>query len=328
MNNLNYNNNDMFSYLRGNDLKELIFETQKVMIEYRKSLGIPDYFTFGVEIEYENIANYKVRKIFNDNTFLHDWDLDRDASLTNGGEIVSHILHDNENDWNELLLICKKLKKLRADTSHNAGGHIHVGINSLQHNLNSWMNFLKLYTAYENVLFRFIYGDKICARKNIYKFARPIGKDLYHFLVNDHIHDFDELKDYLPNDTRYLALNFRNVSFDIDKCKNTLEFRAPNATCNEVIWQNNINAITKMINSSNSGLIDIDFLNYKLKHETSFFIKNYYLYNEIDLKGVLEFVDLVFDNNLDKLYFLRQYFKDFQENYGFKDAINAKKFYK
>ena len=34
--------------------------------------------------------------------------------------------------------------------------------------------------------------------------------------------------------------------------------------------------------------------------------------NEIYLNDALEFADLIFDNNLDKVYFLRQYLKSFE----------------
>ena len=34
-------------------------------------------------------------------------------------------------------------------------------------------------------------------------------------------------------------------------------------------------------------------------------------YNEINLKKAIELGDLIFDNNLDKVYFLRQYIKSF-----------------
>ena len=83
-----------------------------------------------------------------------------------------------------------------------------------------------------------------------------------------------------------------------------------------------------MLVSSRDKVMDEEFLNYKLKHEFYPYSSNEHLYNEINLRNVLEFVDLVFDNNLDKIYFLRQYLKNFQENYGIKVAVKAKKFVK
>lgn len=83
-----------------------------------------------------------------------------------------------------------------------------------------------------------------------------------------------------------------------------------------------------MLLSSRNKVIDEDFLNYKLSHEYIPYNENEYLYNNINLKNALEFVDLVFDNNVDKMYFLRQYLKNFQDNYGIKTAVKAKRFVK
>ena len=52
------------------------------------------------------------------------------------------------------------------------------------------------------------------------------------------------------------------------------------------------------------------------------------MHDEVNLQNVLEFVDLVFDNNLDKIYFLRQYLKDFQNGYKINSAVKAKSFVK
>ena len=49
-------------------------------------------------------------------------------------------------------------------------------------------------------------------------------------------------------------------------------------------------------------------------------------YDEIYLEQALEFADLVFTDNLNKMYFLRQYLKSFQVEK--KSLIKAKKFTK
>ena len=43
-------------------------------------------------------------------------------------------------------------------------------------------------------------------------------------------------------------------------------------------------------------------------------ISNISAYSLVYMEQVLEFVDLIFDNNLDKIYFLRQYLKSFKTN--------------
>lgn len=234
--------------------------------------------------------------------------------------------------WQELKKICEHLSRRKADTLHNAGGHIHIGTCVLGEDIEAWRNFLKLYTAYENIIFRFIYGDKISGRKKLFKYAPPIADSIYRAMPSiERAYSLSDIRWALPTSDRYAALNFCNVDFynPESRCgKNTLEFRSPNATTNAVVWQNNINAFAKMLVASRDKVMDEEFLDYKLKHEYLPYSENEYMYNDVSLKNVLEFVDLVFDNNLDKIYFLRQYLKDFQENYGIKTAVRAKKFVK
>ena len=70
-------------------------------------------------------------------------------------------------------------------------------------------------------------------------------------------------------------------------------------------------------------IIEIDIINRRLENSKNI---DYKLYNEIDIEEALEFSDLIFDNNLDKVYFLIQYFKNF--DYAYQPLIKAKKFTK
>lgn len=322
--------NDNFSILRGIDLQQLLLETEKYYLEYRDKLNLPKDVTFGVEIEYENTSEFIVDRFICRK--LPGWRSKTDSSLNSGGEVTSPVMIDKEQYWKELKMVCNYLEKKDADTLHNAGGHIHVGAHVLGNDVDSWRNFLKLYIAYENVMFRFIYGDKISARKRMVYYAPPIADIFYGYLskINE-AQTIEDISNFLPYLGKYSALNLNNVHFwnILDKQgKNTLEFRAPNASTNEVVWQNNINTFTKMILTSRDKVMDEEFLDYKLENEYLPYRENAYLYNNISLKNVLEFVDLVFDNNLDKIYFLRQYLKNFEDNYGIKKAVYTKRFVK
>ena len=318
--------NDVFSQLRGLELQDLLFETSNCMLEYRYLLNLPSDVTFGVEIEYESLYRYKIDQFIET---IRGWTSDDDGSLVIGGEVISPILTDKTSDWQNLKKVCEYLSKKNVDTIHNAGGHIHIGAHVLGDDVEAWRTFLKLYIAYENIIFRFAYGDKISGRKNIKKFASPIACVLYNKLdLFNNASSLFGIRLNLP-DNKYNALNFKNVDWDdveFEDYKNTIEFRSPNATTSAVIWQNSINAFAKMILASKDKVINEAFLDYKLKHEYLPYAGNEYMYNNINLKNVLEFIDLVFDNNLDKMYFLRQYIKDFQDNYGLKGAVKAKRF--
>lgn len=326
---LSLNKNDDFAFLRGLDLQELLIETESYFLEYRDKLNLPDDVTFGVEIEYEGISKTDTDEYIQKN--LNQWNSKCDASLDSGGEVTSPVMIDTPKCWKELQMICNNLTRRKADTLHNAGGHIHIGAYVLGDDVEAWQHFLKLYIAYENVLFRFAYGDKINGRKELMRFAYPRANRLYQMLdkINKSI-TLDHVRSVINSDSKYNAVNFGHVRFDNPNyiCdKNTIEFRNPNSTTNEVIWQNNINAFAKMLVASSLKVMNEDFLDYKLKKEFHKYSGDGY-YNNVNLKNALEFVDLVFDNNLDKIYFLRQYLKNFEDNYGIAKTVDAKRFVK
>lgn len=328
-------NNIFFTKLSANELLELLVSIENFYLEYRNTLYLPIYETFGIEIEYEKFSENKTNKYIS--TYFNKWESTDDGSLVYGGEIISPIMRDLPTYWDELKNICDYLNKHNVNTSLNAGGHVHIGANILEDNLDYWKTFIKLYTVYEDTLFRFIYGDKISPRSKIRKYAPPIAKEFYRIINNfDDIENISGLFQLVPKN-RYFALNLRNAVanyyLEDSNSKNTIEFRSPNATSNPIIWQNNINTFCKMLLSSSMQVIDTDFLDWKLENDFVPFCerRSYssdYLYDEINLKNILEFVDIIFDNNLDKVYFLRQYLKNFEGNYGINKAVKAKRFVK
>lgn len=323
--------NDQFSMFRGLDLQQLLVEVENFFLIYRMTLNIPAEVSFGVEIEYERVLKSQIEKYIKNN--LNDWTLKKDGSLSPGGEINSPILYDNTRSWNQLREICNVLKKRHANTSYNAAGHIHIGAHILN-NAEDWKAFLLMYTRYEPILVRFLYGDKINARYKMQKYA-PLMADYFYknlsIILN--FSTLDDVKKFLRKEYAYHSINFNYVDWEFlqtekkeIKFKNTIEFRSPNATIEETIWQNNINALVKLLLASKKHEVDLEYLKYTLEHERISSEKEFALYDVVNLKDALEFVDIVFDNNLDKVYFLRQYIKNFQENRGSRIAVKAKRF--
>lgn len=211
--------NDMFSKFNNSDLKYLLNEIEKYYLEYRTNLGLPKNITFGVEIEYEKVFKRTADKFITEN--YKNWISEKDDSLIIGGEIISPVMKDKKKYWKELREVCEFLSKRKADTLHNAGGHIHVGACTLGDDLDSWKNFIKLYTVYEHILSRFFYGDKFNARKHILEFAEPVAPILYNridaFNSSSTIHS---LKWKFPAMDKCQALNFCNVDFYKPTCNN------------------------------------------------------------------------------------------------------------
>ena len=123
---------------------------------------------------------------------------------------------------------------------------------------------------------------------------------------------------------RYSAVEFQNVNKKhLDKYKkhNTIEFRAANGTIDPVIWQNNLNMLMNVLMYSKSSKYNLDIIeNRRINTEYK-----YELYDEIYLEQALEFCDLVFNNNYDKVYFLKQYLKSFEFQDYKKEYSKAKK---
>ena len=82
-----------------------------------------------------------------------------------------------------------------------------------------------------------------------------------------------------------------------------------------------------MINSSIITEFDIEKIKEKIENNTNL---NYSYFYKYYIDDALEFADIIFDNNLDKSNFLKQYIKDgsLEKNYITKEPIYSKKFIK
>ena len=324
--------NDSFSTLNRTDLRELLIYLSKYFITYRETLELPDYITFGTEIEFEQGSSdtlYEISKFMNRN--YKSWEVKSDNSLEDGGdELASPILTDEKSVWIDLKNICEYLKSKGCKADKYAGAHIHYGAMILENDFTKWKDFIKLYVPYEHILYRFAYGEMTSFRKDGYHFAYPtmdILKEIYNEYKK---RSFSEFIRTFKSYDKYNGVNLviREVGKKTIGPKDTIEFRNPNGTINPIVWQNNINAYGKLLKAIREETLDIKFLNYKFKHSTNSYKEIKFLYNEIDLKNVLEFVDLIFDNNLDKLNFLRQYLGNFKGGYEDEEHVYKKCFTK
>lgn len=298
------------------DILHLINLLDNFYIPYRSKLDLPSNATFGFEIEYEGISREQVSKFIS--TYTPEYESIRDVSLDSGGEIISPKLRDMDKTWIDLFMVCQHLKDNHAIMTENAGLHISAGTHILSKDAEAWATLIELYMAFERVLIRSGYGDKLNARKSFLKYAQPVGVQLLlsRALIEEKA-DLLQIKKFLwqIRQNKYNAINFRSLSFsDQEFRENTCEFRFFNATSEATIIQNNINTIMKMFISATTKSIDRDFLRAKLAQLEKSIIgeKNYINEcNKVQLEDALIFADLIFDNLFDKLCFLKQYLKGF-----------------
>lgn len=320
-------NNVAFSYLNltecnklsdmnRDEIRDLLREINRTPFQLRSKIDLSEKVTFGLEIEFENAVYEHVNKDLAHLFRMRGtdaWNLKVDSTVClgdRGGEIITPILTDSMENWSKLGIVCHMLQSLEAQADDLCGGHIHIGSTILEKNLNYYSNMLKLWTIYEKIIYHFAYGDKNVARKGILTYAPPIGPSFYNSVdAVAELSDIEEIKLFLRCG-KHLGINFNNVKINDSAQKNTIEFRCPNGTINPIVWQNNVNFFTKFLLYCASCKYDDELVNHKLKAyadcDNAEFIT---LSNNVYLGEALELSDLIFTNNLDKIYFLKQYLK-------------------
>lgn len=308
--------NTLFSSINGTSLLELIILLKNYYLTLRENLNLNKKVSFGLELEFTSLNEEKIRLIMNKLFPKEEWLLKKENSVKDGLEIASAVLIDEKPTWYTLKDVCEKISKY-AKVNLDAGAHIHVGAHILGSNKTNWLNLMKLWAVYENIVFRFSYNEYLTARPLILGYAPPIANSLWydyeHALKNNY--DIEDLLALITRKyTKEHALTFSHVystNFTKRKYKNTLEFRLPNGTLDPIIWQNNVNVFTKMMLYAKSSSFNHDIIDKRYLKVKDMF-QNLHYYNEIFLDQALEFCDLIFTSNIDKLNFLKQYLKNYK----------------
>ena len=313
-----------FREIDKNHLKSTLMD---FYIEYDNNLLLPKSSKFGFEIEFK-IPGYKSEFIdfitsnLNDDyvelsnyigAFLkkigYDFPWNVTYEMNEHLEVISPILTGVSCDWEMLKAVLSFLKDNGAYYSGACGAHIHVEKSILKNNRNAWINFLKLWYLFENAIIKFTNGENYFERKNFNTSSRRCSEEVLKLINN--FDDDCKLPKKLYSKKNSLMLErkrvkelLQNVSGDYS-VEDTIEFRCPNGTLNEVIWQNNTRFFLNLLNSSAEEKFDIEMLNYYMeeKNRTKDFLSNEELY----------LADFIFNKEYDKMCFLRQYYKDFNQ---------------
>ena len=338
---LGKDSNVILSEISNSDRVMMMCLLKQYYLSLRDRICIDCNISFGLEIEFEEAMNDIIDEELYRNFNGEGWIMVPDDSLSNGAEINSPKLCDCEDTWIDLNYVCRIVNE-NAYVMDNTSGHIHIGTQILGNNPKYWGNFAKLWATYENVINRFLYGEYVGPRADIVSYAKPVSKDFISDLdrINDrsngvsakHMFKLFDKGEEPRKLRRRKSVNFTNVS-EIEPYKynmngidmNTVEFRSPNGTFDPVIWQNNINFITKLMLYCKSDKFDCDKIIRRMNMVISDDIpSNIYKYSRIYMEQVIELADMIFDNNLDKVYFLRQYVKGGEVST--KPMVKSKKF--
>ncbi len=309
--------NDELSEMKPKDRKELLNRLRRYSLTLRNSIGLAEDETFGLELEFqhkEETSSDNIENMMRDNDlFKQGWVLKPERTVWNGAEINTPIATDTPTFWNKLDFVCNELQK-DAKVTELCGGHNHIGQQILGSNKESLLNFADLWVAYEPVIYRFGSGENAEVRPRAFHWAGPLARKWGEELQQP---DFrkqskEDILKGLINCCFFPTVRLTSFEFqDVPKIEedNTIEFRCPDATLDSVIWQNNVNLFTKLVECAKNGKFDRELLE-DVRISTVRYAGSFDQYNAVHLNEALVFADMIFNNNLDKIYFLKQYFKD------------------
>lgn len=138
--------------------------------EYEREnvIGDPNQ-TFGIEIEFDGAdPNVVARALYeaglaassnqqayhSQNRVSGKWVLEHDSTVT--GEIVSPVLKDTPETWEQLERVCSILRAQGARTTTRTGGHVHVGADSanMDHDVNRFRKVANACAWAEDLMYR------------------------------------------------------------------------------------------------------------------------------------------------------------------------------
>lgn len=297
------------------DQKQFLEELKDYLIPYRHTIDVDAKYTFGIEIEFVKAFHIDIKKCMtkemeNNWDFFHEVSLNEQQDIThniNGGEMTSKRFCDNLECWKQIKKMCEFLKENDADINEKCGGHVHIGSQALNKNKN-FKRFLKLWIIFEDVIYRFGYGESITYRSKIKEMALPFSTKLNNYLLGNHKINVYNINRSLSCYKRYGIDFSKTYSLNKELPNNTVEFRCPNGTLNHIVWQNNVNFFMKLLLHCNESS-NWDLINKYLKTGT-ISDGNIENYQKLNIKKAMLLADFIFDEEIDKKNFLKQYIKD------------------
>ena len=305
----------LFQNMPKKDLEWLLCKLRDYKIKRRSTLNIDKKISFGIELEFCDILLLYVEKRLKENERLKDWLSVYDKSCSYkadnyiiGGEVDTGILHDTKEEWETLREALTILKELKAHITDKNGLHVHIGSQIFGTDINNVIRFIKVWCIFEHVIFRFGYGQSKYGRSRILSFAHPLAQEVtlkYQFMP--YMLDYLEEPEFLHYDKTY-ALNFSNYHnlTEEEERNNTIEIRCANGSLSMSTIQNTVNFYLKLMQYVTSTTYDEELINKAFKKLKP---KDFDSYSKPYIKDALLLCDLIFDNSLDKINFLKQYVK-------------------
>lgn len=267
---------------------ELIKAALYENLPYRYNLEIP--CIIGLEIEM-GLVDIKDKEFIMQDLKEKGYDCDIDLTIKKGFgyEIQTPKLYGTKEVWNQLFLLSKRMKKCQINFDYAA---FQVNLDVHYKTINDFFNLFLFFMKFEHILFKFSTGN--------HEFLRPLNyaaslKKYFKIWECRKVDDFD-VERFRYNKNYCIA--FKNSLKNNTPIPDIIEYRSPNGCDDAWLWQNYINTFFHLQESIPS--LDLEYFDYN----NCFNNKPYAV---LDLEDACLLANLIFKEDIDKIYFLRQY---------------------
>lgn len=214
------------------------------------AIGIPPEITIGIEIE-ANEQEEIYSKLLKNETVdgvtrgrkIYKYFVKDEASADI--EVVSPILHDNEQDVNSIYDVCETLQNLGYEVLKNCGAHVHIGLDYLN-SKRAIENVYEIWGGTEAILHKICNENGELPRSNIY--AQPYSRQFSRRLKDLPSHlDREEFIYKLRQIQQGSQEQSKNKDLVLSYSAPTLEFRMANGTLDPKTWIDNIRLYGRII---------------------------------------------------------------------------------
>ena len=300
------------------DLKNLIAYIQSFDYEDRECTNLDESLRFGLDMHYQFQNAKDIEKIFKMLAKYYSsskgkFEYSYNKTIYNPHLGTNHLIVNTPvfQDTKEFYIRLKEyltdLKEKNVSLNPTKGIHVHTDLSILENDNRYLLTLLKIITLYENIIFRFGFGESSKTNINLESYSKAVSP-----LVFKYIRSFDITKSFEEHISQLqkilicksYAINFH--SKDKKVSNDTIEFRMFNGTFDLTTIQNYVNFVGNMMYQIVKDHVDIDVLDYSLD---TYDVTKYTLdkYPDSDPTGAVELAEIVFDKREDQVRFLKQY---------------------
>jgi len=249
---------------------------------------------FGLEIEVS--LDDPMDRYYICNHYLEQKAYERDIDKTVGGnfplEIKTPLLSDDVETWKDLSDLAKRMRDCSINFDTSA---FQVNID-IDYDFLDCYYLLLLFYSFEHIIFRFSMSGKNSLRPLKY------ASSLENFLKNYKKREVSRigLDGLIDNKNYAFSFKYRNRT-SYNSAPNGFETRIPNGCSDAWMWQNYVNTFYYLVNVISK--LDLDHIDYSLCYGE--LKQKDYL--QLYLDDAVNFSNIIFSNDIDKIYFLRQY---------------------